>query len=51
MNLWKNKDPIILEKEKLLIYKNQIIDEINNALDFAYNSPFPKKEDLLTDVI
>ena len=51
INLWKNKDPIILEKEKLLIYKNQIIDEINNALDFAYNSPFPKKEDLLTDVI
>jgi len=51
MNLWKQKDPIILEEEKLLIHRKQILNEINDALSYAYNSPFPTKEDLLTDVI
>lgn len=51
INEWKNKDPIILNKEALLSFHKEIILEIENAVNFAYNSPLPTIDDLLTDVI
>ena len=51
INQWKNKDPIILHKETLSSFKKKINLEIESAVNFAYNSPLPTKEDLLTDVI
>ena len=48
---WKAKDPLIYRAEELSKYKDKIYSEIDAALAFAMNSPFPGEEDLLTDVI
>jgi TPP-dependent pyruvate/acetoin dehydrogenase alpha subunit len=49
MNQWKSKDPLFTwrgrDEAKKIINK-----EINQALDFAQNSPFPTVKELLTDV-
>jgi pyruvate dehydrogenase E1 component alpha subunit len=49
MNKWKSKDPLFTWPGKDDA-KKIIIEEINQALDFAQNSPFPTMEELLTDV-
>lgn len=49
MNQWKLKDPLFTWPGKDNA-KKIIIEEINQAIDFAQNSPFPTMEELLTDV-
>jgi pyruvate dehydrogenase E1 component alpha subunit len=47
---WSAKDPLITKK-----FEDEIITkidfEINKAIEFAKNSPFPEAADLYTDVI
>ena len=50
INEWKALDPLINHSE-LEKYRGEISNEINEALDFAYKSQVPTREDLLTDVI
>ena len=50
INEWKSLDPLINNSE-LEKYRGEISNEINEALDFAYKSQVPTREDLLTDVI
>jgi TPP-dependent pyruvate/acetoin dehydrogenase alpha subunit len=50
INEWKALDPLINDSS-LEKFKEEISVEINEALKFAYNSPVPSREDLLTDVI
>ncbi len=51
INEWKQKDPLIFEKKLIDKYKKSIAEEIEEAVMFAENSPWPQLEDLLTDVI
>jgi TPP-dependent pyruvate/acetoin dehydrogenase alpha subunit len=48
---WKARDPLIYRAAELSKYKEKIYSEIDEALVFAMNSPFPSEEDLLTDVL
>jgi pyruvate dehydrogenase E1 component alpha subunit len=48
---WKNKDPLIIEKALIDKYEPVIREEIDRAVVFAENSPWPDRDDLLTDVI
>ena len=47
---WRAKDPLDQDTELVEEYKPIILDEIEGALAWASNSPFPTSEDLLTDV-
>jgi len=48
--VWSAKDPLILQSfDNNFI--SQVALEINEAIDFAVNSPFPELSDLYTDVI
>jgi len=60
-NAWKEKDPILrLERELVEIYKvdeadllylqKEIFEEIEQAADFAIQSPYPDKEEILSGV-
>lgn len=51
INQWKQKDPLVWDKKLIDKYKPTITAEINEALVFAENSPWPQREDLLTDQI
>jgi pyruvate dehydrogenase E1 component alpha subunit len=51
INDWKQKDPLINEKKLIDRYQPAIVAEIEEALDFAEQSPWPNLEDLLTDVL
>lgn len=49
---WKKKDPLLnINADVLNTYRLDIEQEIEMALNFALNSPFPNQEDLLEDVI
>jgi pyruvate dehydrogenase E1 component alpha subunit len=48
---WKQKDPLIFETKLIDKHKASIEEEIEEAVMFAENSPWPQAEDLLTDVI
>ena len=48
---WKQNDPLIIEKSLLERFDGQIKKEIDDAVQFSLNSPYPTEEDLLTDVI
>ena len=48
---WKAKDPLIARVGELSRYEEEIQAEIDFAVEFAMNSPFPTEEDLLTDVL
>ena len=48
---WKAKDPLITRAGELSRYEAEIRAEIDAAVEFAMNSPFPTEEDLLTDVL
>lgn len=48
---WKSKDPLEIDTESVLRFKPKILKEIDSAIKFAENSPFPSIDDLLTDVI
>lgn len=58
---WKKKDPLLKMEKDLLgqniltqntieQMRNQAQDEINQAVQFAFDSPEPLKEELLTDI-
>jgi len=48
---WKSRDPLITRAEELSVYEAEIRAEIDAAVVYAMNSPFPTEEDLLTDVL
>ena len=48
---WKRKDLLMFEKKLIDKYQAIILVEIQEAVMFAENSPWPQLEDLLTDVI
>ena len=50
INRWKALDPLI-NNPNLEKFKEEISAEINEALDFAYKSAVPTREELLTDVL
>ena len=50
INKWKALDPLI-NNPTLEKFKEEISAEINEALDFAYKSAAPTREELLTDVL
>ena len=47
---WQMKDPLISDKTLLKNFTPFIQKEINSAIAFAEESPFPTAQDLLTDV-
>jgi pyruvate dehydrogenase E1 component alpha subunit len=51
IDLWKALDPLLNSASTINIFKPKIKDEIKSALEFAYNSPFPGPNDLLSDVV
>ena len=48
---WKSRDPLITRADELSGYESEIRAEIDAAVAYAMNSPFPTEEDLLTDVL
>lgn len=51
LDRWKSKDPLIFEQKLVAKYHPPILDEIDDAVRFAENSPWPGKEYLLSDII
>ena len=50
LDAWKAHDPLELNRELVDNYTPAIMDEIDDAVEFAENSPWPGIEHLLTDV-
>ena len=48
---WQKNDPLIKNEELFSDYKNIIIQEINDAIEFAERSEFPTEEHLYKDVL
>lgn len=48
---WKSKDPLLNSTVEIDRFRTEIAREIDAALNFAYASPLPTINDLLTDVI
>jgi pyruvate dehydrogenase E1 component alpha subunit len=51
IDTWKSKDPLIINQELVTKYTPLITQEIDDAVRFAEESPWPGREELLTDVI
>lgn len=51
INIWKSKDPLLKASNKIEDFRIKISAEIEEALRFAYESPLPTINDLLTDVV
>lgn len=51
VNLWKSKDPLVTDHELIRKFTPIIRSEIDGAIRFAEESPFPQLCDLLTDVM
>ncbi len=47
---WYKRDPLVLNETLIKRYKNKIIKDIDDAINFAENSPSSFKDELLTDV-
>ena len=48
---WRVNDPLNKNSPEMKQYRKEITQEIDDAIRFAQNSPFPTSEDLLTDVL
>ena len=48
---WKSKDPLINDKESIKKFLPEIEEEIQNAVNFAEESPWPEVQELLSDII
>lgn len=48
---WKVKDPLLSDQRLVNQFQNEIVREINDAVDFAEKSPWPTQENLLSDVV
>ena len=51
LQAWKSKDPLILNQELVAQYRPVIIQEIDDAVEFAEQSPWPERSELLSDVV
>lgn len=51
INIWKSKDPLLKVSNEIEDFRIKIASEIEEALRFAYESPLPTINDLLTDVV
>ena len=51
MTHWKARDPLLQQSPELDAVRHEIQAEIDNAIQFAMNSPLPTSAELLTDVI
>ena len=51
INIWKSKDPLLKVSNEIEDFRIKIAAEIEEALRFAYESPLPTINDLLTDVV
>ena len=51
IDIWKSKDPLLKATVEIDDFRTQIAAEIEEALRFAYESPLPTINELLTDVI
>ena len=51
LEAWMSKDPLVSDTALVEKFKPQIEAEIDEAVDFAESSPWPGREELLTDVI
>lgn len=47
--IWKSRDPLIIDKQLVQKFTPLITDEIEEAVAFAENSPFPDHAELLKD--
>ena len=50
-NFWLKKDPIETDVKLRKEFKDKISYEINNAIEFAENSPLPSNDELFKDVL
>lgn len=51
LQAWKSKDPLILNQELAARYRPVILQEIDDAVQFAEQSPRPEGSELLSDVV
>lgn len=51
IEFWKSKDALILQQELVDKYRLDILNEIEDAVEFAEKSSWPGEEQLLTDVV
>lgn len=51
LQAWKSKDPLILNQELAAQYRPVILQEIDDAVQFAEQSPWPEGSELLSDVV
>ena len=51
LDAWKSRDSLILDTELVDKYTPIILKKIDEAVEFAEKSPWPGREDLLSDVI
>ena len=51
LEAWRSKDPLVLNKELVDKFTPVIIKDIDDAVEFAETSPWPGREDLLSEVI
>ena len=51
LEAWKSQDPLILNSDLVAKYSSIIAREIDDAVEFAEDSPWPGIEELLTDVV
>ena len=51
IDAWKSKDPLVVNQELVARYRPLIAEELDDAVRFAEESPWPGREDLLTDVM
>ncbi len=50
LDAWQAKDPLILDKDMIEKYSPIVAQEIDDAVQFAEESPWPDQEHLLADV-
>lgn len=51
MASWKDKDPLNQDTDQIQQYRAEIQAEIESAVQFALNSPYPTEKELLADVL
>ncbi|SCA57839.1 Pyruvate/2-oxoglutarate dehydrogenase complex,dehydrogenase (E1) component, eukaryotic type, alpha subunit [Candidatus Terasakiella magnetica] len=47
---WSALDPLVTDKETYIALKPEVDEEVDAAVQFAENSPWPGRDELLTDV-
>ncbi|REL34828.1 thiamine pyrophosphate-dependent dehydrogenase E1 component subunit alpha [Thalassotalea euphylliae] len=47
---WKSKDPLVIDNETISLFKEALLAEIEDSVNFAENSPLPTQQHLLEDI-